>query len=277
MGGGTSFIFTEERQDTMCDNMFSSFDISKFSNLSCEQLIEIAKLAEAAERYENMCCFMKTRVVAHGDTKLSVEERNLLSVAYKNVISSRRTSIRAMYHEQGVLSEEQLNTYCKQVQVELVAISKDVLDLLESHLIAKEYTSQGAEYAQEQVFYLKMAADYYRYLTESAGQNEEEYKSQTEAYYLKAAKIADELDEVSPIRLGLALNFSVCYYEILKNPEKACEMAKTAFDNAIQKLDSLHESEYKDSTLIMQLLRDNLTLWTSDSEQEQDVKVEELE
>jgi hypothetical protein len=63
-----------------------------------------------------------------------------------------------------------------------------------------------------------------------------------------------------PIRLGLALNFSVFYYEILNSPERACHLAKQAFDDAIAELDSLNEDSYKDSTLIMQLLRDNLTV-----------------
>uniref|UniRef100_A0A4W2CYE5 Tyrosine 3-monooxygenase/tryptophan 5-monooxygenase activation protein theta n=1 Tax=Bos indicus x Bos taurus TaxID=30522 RepID=A0A4W2CYE5_BOBOX len=74
-----------------------------------------------------------------------------------------------------------------------------------------------------------------------------------------------EMQPTHPIRLGLALNFSVFYYEILNNPELACTLAKTAFDEAIAELDTLNEDSYKDSTLIMQLLRDNLTLWTSDS------------
>jgi len=73
-----------------------------------------------------------------------------------------------------------------------------------------------------------------------------------------------ELAPTHPIRLGLALNFSVFYYEILNSPDRACRLAKAAFDDAIAELDTLSEESYKDSTLIMQLLRDNLTLWTSD-------------
>ena len=67
-----------------------------------------------------------------------------------------------------------------------------------------------------------------------------------------------------PIRLGLALNYSVFYYEILSSPDIACDKAKKAFDNAITDLDDMEEDVYPDSASIMQLLRDNLTLWTTD-------------
>ena len=84
--------------------------------------------------------------------------------------------------------------------------------------------------------------------------------------YQQASTIANkELPPTHPIRLGLALNFSVFYYEILNSPDRACHIAKQAFDDAIAELDTLSEESYKDSTLIMQLLRDNLTLWTSDN------------
>nr|GFD02201.1 14-3-3-like protein GF14 iota [Tanacetum cinerariifolium] len=83
-------------------------------------------------------------------------------------------------------------------------------------------------------------------------------------YEAAAAAANTELPSTHPIRLGLALNFSVFYYEIMNSPERACHLAKQAFDEAIAELDSLSEESYKDSTLIMQLLRDNLTLWTSD-------------
>merc|ERR1712154_540224 len=99
----------------------------------------------------------------------------------------------------------------------------------------------------------------------------EQYKTKAEEYYKKAMEVAEaNLNETHPTRLGLALNFSVCYYEILKKPEMACDLAKKSFDAAIEKLDTLNDASYKDITLIMQLLRDNLTLWTSSNEDTED-------
>ena len=122
---------------------------------------------------------------------------------------------------------------------------------------------------ETEVFYKKMAADYYRYKSEFSPKQEN--KSQCETYYKQAYDIAKKtLAETHPTRLGLALNFSVCYYEILKKPQQAVELAKKAFDAAIAKLDDLNDQNYKDSTLIMQLLRDNLTLWSSNDDADDD-------
>jgi 14-3-3 protein epsilon len=109
-----------------------------------------------------------------------------------------------------------------------------------------------------------------RYLAEfKASAERKEAAESTMVAYKAAQDIAlAELAPTHPIRLGLALNFSVFYYEILNSPDKACNLAKQAFDEAISELDTLGEESYKDSTLIMQLLRDNLTLWTSDLTEE---------
>ncbi|KAJ2355865.1 14-3-3 protein [Coemansia erecta] len=115
-----------------------------------------------------------------------------------------------------------------------------------------------------------MEGDYYRYLAEFLQKDGREgaAKSAEEAYKGASDVANKDLPSTHPIRLGLALNFSVFYYEIANSPEKACKLAKDAFDDAISELDNLSEESYKDSTLIMQLLRDNLTLWTSDLNEE---------
>jgi tetratricopeptide (TPR) repeat protein len=211
------------------------------------------------------------------DTKepLSVEERNLLSVAYKNVIGTRRASWRTLSSELegGANSSDMqtnlLQTYKKNIEAELVDTCEDVLALLDKLIPT---TSED----EPKVFYLKMAGDYYRYLAESVPSQEREEKAKQ--YYQEANELAEEvLLPTHPIRLGLALNYSVCFYEILKDPKSACELAKKAFDEAISKLDKLEEADYKDSTLIMQLLRDNLTLWTaSGADDNERVQVEDL-
>ena len=112
-----------------------------------------------------------------------------------------------------------------------------------------------------------MKGDYHRYLAEfQAPDRRKTSSSEALESYQNASQIANkDLPPTHPIRLGLALNFSVFYYEILNSPDRACHIAKQAFDDAIAELDTLSEESYKDSTLIMQLLRDNLTLWTSDN------------
>merc|ERR1719502_1953648 len=121
---------------------------------------------------------------------------------------------------------------------------------------------------ESKVFYQKKKADYYRYIAEfTNGDAKNKAAENARAAYEEAKQVADkDLVVTHPIRLGLALNYSVFMYEVLSNPDEACKMARTAFEDAIAELDNVPEDSYNDSTLIMQLLRDNLTLWTSDQE-----------
>jgi len=237
---------------------------SLVADLDVTKLVELVRVAETAERYEDMCRFVNKLVQMKSGKgeDLDVDERNLLSVAYKNVVGSKRASWRTLSGGFDEADEELLEKYKKLVEDELEAICNEVLELLTKHL-CKNVEGNGDE---TEVFYLKMCGDYYRYLSEFRTESDE-IKAKAEEYYKKAMDVAEaNLNETHPTRLGLALNFSVCYYEILKKPEKACDLAKKSFDAAIEKLDTLNDASYKDSTLIMQLLRDNLTLWTSNNE-----------
>jgi len=254
------------------DSKATTADLDKFASYKQDPrgaLVFLASTAEKAERYEDMCKYMSALVswTSANKSDLTVEERNLFSVAYKNVIGARRASWRTLNVEDQKY-DDLIADYKKKVEAELAGICKDVLALLETKLLGSAATGES------NVFYLKMIGDYYRYLAEFA--SADGYDKKAAEFYAKAMDIAQEkLDPTDPIRLGLALNYSVCFYEILKDKKKACDLAKKAFDMAISKLDQLSEESYKDSTLIMQLLRDNLTLWTSD--QNANVTVEEVD
>merc|ERR1711904_334373 len=196
-------------------------------------------------------------------------ERNLLSVAYKNAVGSRRAAWRIItsveQKEKSKGNDEQAKfakEYCGKVEAELQKICDTILTLLDKNLLEKASTDES------KVFYHKMKADYYRYIAEfKEGDAKKAAAENARKAYDDASNIASAgLPVTHPIRLGLALNFSVFQYEVLGNPEEACKMARTAFEDAIAELDNVAEDSYKDSTLIMQLLRDNLPLWTSDGE-----------
>jgi len=243
----------------------------------------MAKLAEQAERYDDMVRHMKK--IAVSDVELSTEERNLLSVAYKNVIGAGRASWRVITSQENKEKSRQtdpqrlelLTEFRKRIEGELMTTGLELIGILNDHL-------QGTD-AQSQVFYAKMKGDYYRYLAEfsesegknpdASGEGKETYASQSLAAYKDAWNICDrdqKVEATNPIRLGLALNFSVFYYEILNKPAKACQLAREAFDQAIADLEKIEPESGKDSTLIMQLLRDNLTLWTSEMHDDQQLE-----
>ncbi|KAF4662168.1 hypothetical protein FOZ61_002678 [Perkinsus olseni] len=232
-----------------------------------EKNVYFAKLAEQAERYDEMAKYMK--MVAEDGKELTVEERNLLSVAYKNAVGSRRASWRIISSVEQKESSKGNNSnseiakgYREKVEAELQEICDTILQLLDKYLIP---SSQSGE---SKVFYYKMKGDYYRYIAEfNSGEGKSTAAENAHQAYKDASATAQsDLLVTHPIRLGLALNFSVFYYEVLNQPDEACKMARTAFEDAIAELDNVSEDSYKDSTLIMQLLRDNLTLWTSDQD-----------
>ena len=137
------------------------------------------------------------------------------------------------------------------------------MNLIDNQLLQK------ATNPEAQVFYHKMKGDYYRYISEytTGADHDKAGNNAHEAYKAASEKAEGSLKTTHPIRLGLALNYSVFHYEVKNDPSKACQLAKQAFDDAIADIDQIEEDQYKDATTIMQLIRDNLTLWTSELEE----------
>jgi len=244
---------------------------TKADTPTLEQIVFKAKLAEQTERYDEMKVSMKK--VVEIAKKLDKEQRNLLSVAYKNVVGSRRASWRVLtsiqdQNDTEVQAKKPLVVkYRAEIETELEEICTDILELLDKVLLAADEISDEA-----QVFYYKMKGDYLRYLAEvqCASSSTGDAAPKAKKAYEQAWIAAKPLKATNPIKLGLALNFSVFHYEILSRQDSACALAKQAFDTAVTELDSLEGNEYKDATLIMQLLRDNLTLWQAEGTGEEE-------
>jgi 14-3-3 protein epsilon len=229
-----------------------------------DECVFMARLSEQAERFEDMVEYMK-RIASMG-FELTVEERNLFSVAYKNAVGARRQAWRAVNtleqreKSKGPAILDLIKTYRTKVETELAKSCREILSLLATELLPK------ASDPDSRVFYNKLKGDYCRYQAEfSSGEEHSKVAQDAHDAYQAASEIAmSNMKPTDPSRLGLALNFSVFYYEVFASPEKACMLAKAAFDDAMNVMDDLDEDSYKDSQQIMQLLRDNLTLWTSD-------------
>merc|ERR1712216_703522 len=159
------------------------------SDMASAKDVYFAKLAEQAERYDEMADHMEK--VGKAGAELSVEERNLLSVAYKNAVGSRRAAWRIItsveQKEKTKGNEEQAKyakEYCSKVEAELQKICGAILELLEKNLIPK------ASSGESKVFYEKMKADYYRYIAEfTVGKEREDASEKARRAYEAAKKV----------------------------------------------------------------------------------------
>ena len=193
--------------------------------MSIPEKVFMARVADQAERPEDMVDFLK-EIVKEKSEDLSVEERNLLSVGFKNLIGARRTAFRTVAAIENNKKYEEYSARCREykqkIEKELVDICEDIIDLIKKESLNK------AEKDEAKAFYLKMIGDYYRYVAEAVqGDKLNEVTEEAEKYYQQAQDVAvKDLHPRNPIRLGLALNFSVFYYEVRNDSKKACSLAK---------------------------------------------------
>ena len=191
-----------------------------------EEKIFMARVAEQAERFDDMVDFLRPILREKGGD-FSVEERNLLSVGFKNLIGGKRTAIRTItaieqnpkYSKFGAA----LTAYKKKIEGELQKDCQNIINMIKQDAMKSLADPEG------KAFFLKMVGDYYRYMAESA---QADLLTQAREGALEHYKQADaagkDLPACNPIKLGLALNFSVFYYEVMQDNKQACVLAETA-------------------------------------------------
>jgi 14-3-3 protein epsilon len=229
---------------------------------SVEKNIFLARVAEQAERFEDMVNFLQEVLVEKG-AEVSSDERNLLSVAFKNLISSKRAACRTIaaieQNPKYAKFSDALAKYKQEIEGKLTDDCQRVVDMINDKVLSKACEGES------KAFFVKMVGDYYRYIAENAKESKlEEVKQNALKAYNEANGI--ELPPCNPIKLGLALNFSVFHYEVMKNHKAACELADSALQSALDKIDELEEDDFRDAKSIIELLKENLTLWKEEEE-----------
>lgn len=239
-----------------------------------EENVFMARIAESASRFEDMVEYIK-RVARMGE-ELTIEERNLLSVAFKNSVGARRKAWRMVYadekdpvHSESVAAE--IRNYRGKIEAELRQKCEDILGVIDKELLPRATTVEA------QVFYMKMKGDYHRYMAEFIyDDSSQELARQA---YEKASEVATagRLEPTNVTRLGLALNHSVFYFEVLGKAQVACQLAREAWDAAKAGLNGIDPEDRIESEQIMQLLWDNLGLWQADMAEANGARPPELD
>jgi len=238
--------------------------------VNVEEKIFLARVAEQAERFEDMVDYLEEVLTQKGG-EVNADERNLLSVAFKNLISSKRAACRTISAIEQNPKYSKFNgalmEYKGKIEEQLRADCQKIIDMINTRVLGGSCSDEA------KAFFVKMVGDYYRYIAENAKDALlEDVKGKAKAAYEQANAI--DLPACNPIKLGLALNFSVFNYEVLKDHAKACELADTALQSALDKIDELEEDDFRDAKSIIELLKENLTLWKE--EEEGDNQIDDL-
>ena len=235
-----------------------------------EEKIFLTRVAEQAERFEDMVAFIEESIKLKQED-LTIDERNLLSVGFKNLIGSQRGAIRTIgaieqnpkYQKFG----DALAAYKKKIEKELYDQCMKIVNIVKNKCLSL------ASDDESKAFFYKMVGDYYRYVAESARDATlEQVKNGALEGYNNADKYSKTLNACNPIRLGLALNFSVFHYEVMNNHKKACELGEAALTEALEKIDDVDEETFRDAKSIIELLKENLSLWKEEEGDQNDVE-----
>ena len=220
-----------------------------------DQEVFMARVAEQAQLYEDMVNFM-TQALSLKGADISSDERNLCSVAFKNLIAAKRSACRQittlLQNSKYARYKTQLFKYRQSIQMQLVADCQRIINIVRSFVLTRRWCQGEAK-----AFFTKIIGDYSRYIAEIT--QDEKAKQEALKAYTEAGLVA--LGPCNSIRLGLALNLSVFYYEVVKDPCKAIDVADKALADAIGGVDELDEEDFKEAKGIIDLLKENLTLW----------------
>jgi hypothetical protein len=244
-----------------------------------DELVFLTKIFDRCENYEDAIetslSFIKMKPI------LSSDERLTFSNAFKNLLIMKRNSLKYLEDlfkkerkskgltekeaEENIKNCEYLDEIIIKVEDESHSLIGLMLEILDEMLIP------NSKKPEAQVFYLKLKADYFRYKAEiSRGDDKEIAIDLAEHAYNDAYLMSEEQLPITSItRVGLAVNFSIFYYEHKSMLDEAIMIARSCFDDAIKSVDDIEPEKAKDYILLVHLLKENVIFWNTEKADEE--------
>jgi 14-3-3 protein epsilon len=209
------------------------------------------------EQDENISAIKRAIVL---NPVLTTDERQVLSLTFKNAITSRRRAIKNVTDLIQATDHpiQRLVDFQSQLRGELREICTDLIQLIDTALLPV------SDLPEPRLFYEKMKADYYRYICECDKDSPDfaTYAGLATAAYETALEVArSDFASTSPSYLGLALNYSVFLYDIAQHQNDAIAFAEKVYSDSVDLVDTVDDAAYSDAEVILRLLRDNYLTW----------------
>ena len=231
-------------------------------------------LAEQAGRYKEMVEFLENEF-RQRKKDFNSDERNLLAISYKNFISSDRSSLRTILAYESKERKKESSSYLPYI-IEYKAEVANKLTKKCQRIIKfiKEVALIKAKEDESIVFYITKIGDNNRFMGEIAeGDLKKQVCNNALKAYEEAIEKAKKLGVLNPIRLGLYLNFSVFYYDLLNDHDKAIDIAKKVVLEVEKELPNIDEDadENRGTVSIFEKLKENLDIWVSEEEEKRNI------
>ena len=241
---------------------------------SREELIFLSKLYTKAELYKEVINFIKEFIKLN--PKIEKEECDIISTGFKNMISEKRSSWFTLQSMERKEKKKKKNTLKEikeiknHIENEIRETCKELQDLVDKELLPKN------EEDEVLVFLYKLKADYFRYICEFAEGNELlDNLIKAEEFYKKAYEIADKkLPIINCNRVSVALNYAIFLYETKKDKKNGFDIAQNTFKESMKFIEDLEKPKYRDTLLIIQLLKENIIFWNSEMGEEEEKLIE---
>ena len=227
-----------------------------------EKILLKAKIFIESNDYSNACKLIEI-YIENLQRDLSIDERNTFTISFHNLINEKFDKWRKL---NKIINKEQLRetdeelifldlNIKKNLEDDIKNICEKVISIIDNYLLKKYDTYES------QIIYLKTKGDYYRIQYSILENSNIEFKNYAKNCYKNAYESSKKLSDTNTYKLSFILSYGVFYYEFLNEPTTSINLVKSAYNEAITKIDSLNDRMYKESTRILKLMKKNMELW----------------